>query len=94
MILVADVLTRITYTQREIGSGNKVTVTSNRLQYMSTSNKISLAKEMGDRGVLKIDEIRELFNYDPLPDGKGQHTPARGEYYLMDIGKEEESTDV
>jgi hypothetical protein len=30
--------------------------------------------------VLTIDEIRELFNYAPLPDGAGQYTPIRGEY--------------
>ena len=34
-----------------------------------------------------IDEIRELFNYPPLPDGKGQHAPIRGEYYMADEGK-------
>lgn len=92
MILISDTMTRITYSQREILGGNKVTLTANRLQYMSTQNKINLAKEMADRGVLMIDEIRELFNYQPLPDGKGQHTPARGEYYLMDVGKEETIT--
>ena len=57
------------------------------MQYMSTGNKIALAQQMGDRGVLMIDEIRELFNYAPLPDGKGQHAPIRGEYYFADEGK-------
>ena len=48
--------------------------------YMSVGAKISMAQQLGDRGVLTIDEIRELFNYAPLPDGKGQYTPIRGEY--------------
>ena len=39
-----------------------------------------MAKELGDRGALMIDEIRELFNYEPLPDGAGQVAPIRGEY--------------
>jgi hypothetical protein len=39
-----------------------------------------MAQQLGDRGVLTIDEIRELFNYAPLPDGAGQYTPIRGEY--------------
>ena len=43
-----------------------------------------MAKELGDRGALFIDEIRELFNYAPLPDGTGQHAPLRGEYKFVD----------
>lgn len=87
-ILLADGLTRMTFTQGEISHGNRIAVTSNRLQYMSTGNKIAFARDLGDRGVLMIDEIRELFNYEPLPDGKGQHTPIRGEYYFGDQGKD------
>ena len=69
--------------------GNRITLTANRLQYMNVSQKVSMARELGDRGVLMIDEIRELFNYEPLPDGAGQHAPIRGEYYMVDEGKEE-----
>ena len=90
-IQLSDGLTRMTYTPREIGSGNKVEITANRLQYMSTGNKIALAQQMGDRGVLTIDEIRELFNYAPLPDGAGAHAPIRGEYYFVDEGKDNET---
>ena len=90
MIQLSDGLTRMTYTPREISTGNRIDVTANRLQYMSTANKISLAQQLGDRGVLMIDEIRELFNYAPLPDGAGQHAPIRGEYYFADQGKETE----
>ena len=88
-IQLSDGLSRMTYSAREIGTGNRVEVTANRLQYMSTGNKIALAQQMGDRGVLTIDEIRELFNYAPLPDGAGQHTPIRGEYYFADEGKKD-----
>ena len=87
-ILLSEGLSRMTFTPRELGTDNRVVVTANRLQYMSTGNKIAFARDMGDRGVLKIDEIRELFNYDPLPDGAGQHTPIRGEYYWGDKGKD------
>ena len=87
-VQLSDGLTRMVYTPREIGTGNRIAVTANRLQYMSTGNKISFARDMGDRGVLLIDEIRELFNYAPLPDGTGQHAPIRGEYYFTDEGKD------
>jgi hypothetical protein len=77
------------FTERERNGGNKILFTANRLQYMNISSKISMAQQLGDRGVLLIDEIRELFNYGPLPDGAGQHAPIRGEYYMVDEGKDE-----
>ena len=56
---------------------------SNRLMYMTTTAKISMAQQLGDRGAMTIDEIRELFNYPPLPDGLGNRSPIRGEYYFV-----------
>lgn len=85
-IKLADALTKITFTNREI-INNFITFTANRLQYMNVSAKVQMARELGDRGVLMIDEIRQLFNYAPLPDGAGQHAPIRGEYYMVDEGK-------
>ena len=89
-IKLSDALTRMVFTQREINSGNAVRFTANRLQYMSVASKISMAQQLGDRGILTIDEIRELFNYPPLPDGAGQHAPIRGEYYMVDKGKQDD----
>lgn len=88
-IQCSEVMTVMTYTQTEIQHGNRVMVNANRLQYMSVEAKINMAKEMGDRGVMLIDEIRELLNYPPLPNGAGQHAPIRGEYYMLDEGKDE-----
>jgi hypothetical protein len=51
---------------------------------MSTSEKVQVARELGDRGAILIDEIRELFNYAPLPNGAGQVAPIRGEYKATD----------
>ena len=79
-IKLSDALTRMVFSERERNGGNAITFTANRLQYMNISSKISMAQQLGDRGVLTIDEIRELFNYAPLPDGAGQYTPIRGEY--------------
>jgi len=89
-IKLSEALTRMVFTERERNGGNAITFTANRLQYMNVTQKVSMSKELGDRGVLMIDEIRELFNYDPLPDGAGQHAPIRGEYYMVDEGKDEE----
>ena len=92
-IKLSDAMTRMVFTQREINGGNRIVFTSNRLQYMAVGSKIMMAQQLGDRGILTIDEIRELFNYAPLPDGTGEHIPIRGEYYFADEGKEEESND-
>ena len=90
-IKLSEAMTRMVFTQREINGGNAIKFTANRLQYMSVGSKISMAQQLGDRGVLTIDEIRELFNYAPLPDGAGTFTPIRGEYKdVNDKNKDDE----
>ena len=93
-IKLSDGMSRMVFTERELNGGNRIMFASNRLQYMAIAAKISMAQQLGDRGVLTIDEIRELFNYAPLPDGKGQYTPIRGEYKdVQGTDEEDESND-
>lgn len=83
----SEVMTKAMFTERERAQGTYFTANANRLQYMSVPQKVQMAKELGDRGAMLIDEIRELFNFDPLPDGAGQVAPIRGEYKnTEDIG--------
>lgn len=77
-IALSEAMSRAIYTERERSFGNHVYVNANRLQYMSQTSKVTVAKELGDRGILTINEIRELFNYAPLPDGDVAF--IRGEY--------------
>jgi len=86
-IKMSDALTGMIYTDREQAAGNRAILAANRLQYMSVPDKVSMSQQLGDRGALLIDEIRDLFNYPPLPDGAGQHAPIRGEYYMVDEGR-------
>ena len=83
-IQFSEVVTRMLFSERERAQGSYLIANANRLQYMSTSAKVQMAKELGDRGAILIDEIRELFNYAPLPDGAGQVAPIRGEYKATD----------
>lgn len=83
-IQFSEAVTRMLFTERQIANGNYLVANANRLQYMSVSSKVQMAKELGDRGAILIDEIRELFNYAPLPNGEGQHAPLRGEYKFVD----------
>ena len=86
-IKMSDGMSGMIYTDREQAAGNKAILAANRLQYMSVPDKVSMSQQLGDRGALLIDEIRDLFNYPPLPDGAGQHAPIRGEYYMVDQGR-------
>ena len=80
-IQLSEAMTDMTFSGREQSNGNRIEVTANRLQYASLAQRISMAKELGDRGMIMRDEVRELFNLAPLPDGLGQTAPVRGEFY-------------
>ena len=77
-IALSEALSKAIYSERERSFGNHVYVNANRLQYMSQTAKVTVARDLGDRGILTINEIRELFNYAPLPNGDVAY--IRGEY--------------
>lgn len=58
------------FTTGEKNHGNKIIFTSNRLQYASNDTKINIARYMSN--YMMIDEIREIHNLPPLPNGEGQ----------------------
>jgi len=80
-IQLSDVMTRMLYTERERQFGNRIFFTSNRLQYMSNSDKLNAISQMADRGLMTRNELREILNLSPLPEPLGSQIPARGEYY-------------
>lgn len=81
-IQLADVLTKMLFTPRERSQKSGISITANRMQYMSNADKLNVSRDMADRGLMMIDEIREIWNLPPLPNGKGQVFTLRGEYYL------------
>ena len=83
-IQFSEAVTKMLFSERERAQGSYFIANANRLQYMSVTQKVQMAKELGDRGAILIDEIRELFNYPPLPNGAGQVAPIRGEYKATD----------
>ena len=80
-IALSECLSKMIYTDLERSYDNHVYVASNRLQYMTVSEKVNMAQQLSDRGILTINEIRELFNYDPIPNG--DVAVIRGEYYTV-----------
>lgn len=78
-IQFSETMTKAMFTDKERAQGSFLMATSNRLQYMSTSDKLNVSAQMADRGVLSLNEVREIWNLPPV-DG-GDVRIIRGEYY-------------
>lgn len=81
-IQFSEVMTKAIFSERERAQGSYFIANANRLQYMSVSAKVSMAQQLLDRGVMSINEARELFNY-PEVEG-GDLRTIRGEYKATD----------
>ena len=91
-IQLSDVLTRMLFTAREQAQGSGIFFTANRLQYMTNADKLNVSANMLDRGIMSINEIREIWQLPPV-DG-GDIRIIRGEYYDANSKlTEEEPTD-
>lgn len=77
----SEVLKKMFFTLREQSQGNGVSVTANRLQYLSNADKLNVSAQMADRGLMTRNEIREIWQLPPLPEPIGSQLPIRGEYY-------------
>lgn len=78
----SEVITTMTFTDTERAFGAEIIATANRLQYLSNTDKLNVSSQMADRGLMTINEIRDIWNLPPL-DG-GDVATIRGEYYTMD----------
>jgi HK97 family phage portal protein len=61
-------LTNKIFTEREKGFGNEIVFEANRLAYASTAAKLNMV-QLIDRGVLTINEYREILNLAPVDGG-------------------------
>lgn len=55
--------------ERERGFGNKIIFTANRLQYATLQTRVAVGSQLFDRGIITINEYRELMYYEPIEDG-------------------------
>lgn len=78
-IQFSEVMTRMLYTFREQGQGNQIMATANRLQYLSNQDKLNVSSQLLDRGIMSINDVREIWNLPPVDDGDSRI--IRGEYY-------------
>ncbi|MBQ1294325.1 MAG: phage portal protein, partial [Clostridiales bacterium] len=81
-IQFSEVMTRMIFTFREQGAGNRVMATSNRLQYMTNADKLNVSAQLLDRGIISINDAREIWNLPPVEGGDARI--IRGEYYNAD----------
>ena len=80
-IQFSEVTTQMFFSDREQSYGARIMATSNRLQYMSNKDKLQVSAQMADRGLMTINEIREIWNLPPVEGGDAR--PIRGEYYMQ-----------
>lgn len=78
-IQFSEVLTRMLFTFREQSNGNFVMATANRLQYLSNADKLNVSSQLLDRGILSINDVRQIWNLPPVEGG--DERIIRGEYY-------------
>lgn len=81
-IQFSEVMTRMLFTFREQSQGNMVMATSNRLQYMTNADKLNVSAQLLDRGIISINDAREIWNLPPVEGGDVRI--VRGEYYNAD----------
>lgn len=90
-IQLSDAMTKTIFTERERSQGSEVMATSNRLQYLSNADKLNVSAQMLDRGIMSINEVRDIWNL-PMVEG-GDIRVIRGEYYNADDKVAEEQND-
>jgi hypothetical protein len=78
-IQFSEVMTKMLFTFREQSQGNQVIATANRLQYLSNSEKLAVSAQMLDRGIMSINDVRQIWNLAPVEGG--DERIIRGEYY-------------
>ena len=78
-IQFSEAMTKAMFSERERAQGSGIMATSNRLQFMSNADKLTISSTMLDRGVMSINEIRDIWNLAPVEDG--DRRIIRGEYY-------------
>ena len=89
-IQFSEVVTKMLFTFREQSQGNAVMATANRLQYLSNSEKLNVSSQMLDRGIMSINDVREIWNLPPVEGGDTRI--IRGEYWSADekVGNDNE----
>ena len=77
-VQLSEAITKSQFTERERVLGNYVMFSSSKLEYATNASKRNMVRDMIDRGIMTINEGREILQLPPI-DG-GDVIIARGEY--------------
>lgn len=78
-LALGEALTMATFTMRE-RPANRIMFSSNRLEYAAASSKRNINKDMTDRGIMTLNEAREILQLPPIEGG--DVFILRGEYKI------------
>lgn len=82
--------------ERERGFGNKVIFTANRLQYATLQTRMTIGGALYDRGIITINELRELMYYEPIEGGDVRMISLNyvntDDQSLYQVGKDDDSS--
>ena len=75
---LSQAMTCMTYNRNELTRGNGIVWSANRLQYMTSADKLEVSSQMFDRGVLSLNMIMDIWNLPHVADGDKRY--IRREY--------------
>lgn len=76
-LALGEAMTQATYTMRE-RPANRIMFSSNRMEYASAASKRNMGKDMTDRALMKVNEVRDMLQLPPVEGG--DVFILRGEY--------------
>ena len=79
--------TKALFSDREKQVGNKVMFFADELDYMTTSEKMDLVRLLGDQGGLYLNEVRQMFGWEPLAEMEGQRLQSLNYVDVKNAGK-------
>jgi len=62
-------MTACCFTAREQDVGHRIKCYYNKVRYMSTKDKMSLANLAKETGIMTLNQINEMFGIGPFPEG-------------------------
>jgi HK97 family phage portal protein len=88
------------FTPNEINHGNEIIFSANRLTYAANTTKVNMARELLPLGVFTINEIREIFELEPVEGGDKRiqtlnvvDATKANEYQLGEVDADEGNAD-
>ena len=90
----SEAMTKAMFSERERAQGSYLMATANRLQYLSNADKLNVSAQMADRGIMSVNEIRDIWNLPPVEGGdirvmRGEYKPAEEEGSVIDASEEQ-----